>query len=304
MVFRHDDPVFDGIAGAGTMRVWVQVSRWMLTDPKQVTAAKPLGHVVAGEERLAKVLHLNVKTIRGHLRRLQSAGLLVLWQAPRRGAILPSGAGEWKGLATEFLVVPMAHEAVVASVLARETGSQRPPRAPNVQKTPRVRGADGRFSRSDHDATGKPAPVATGKPAPVATGVPLPAFKTLGDETLNDETLNQGDTCVSDIGNRRAYQALREAEEAGEIPGLTLGERAGIAHAITAVVDQDQHKIEAVIAEAAQEWHPSWGGQPLDDADPDQIREVFSCVLGIDARQFWEIVNEQSADRRVHGSGA
>jgi hypothetical protein len=302
MVYRHEDPIFDGTVGATTMRVWVQVSRWALTDPRKVTIAKPLGHVVAGEQRLAEALHLTVKTVRGHLRRLQSAGLLVLWRAPRRGAILPSHDGGWRGLAAEYLVTPMADEGVVASVPAREIHRRGAAPGPTVHKTARIRGADGRFSRSDHDATGNPLPVATGNPLPVATGNPLPSYETLVDETLDDETQlegrveREGSTCVlardKDIGNRKAYVMLDKAEAVGELPSLTKAERAGIAHALTAVFGLDVDAIQESVNEAAAQL--DW------ESDAKEVQDVFSEVLQIDsASMWWDTVKEQASQTRA-----
>ena len=270
-------PVFTLSGGGTTLRVWVRLCRWAVTSRKTATADRPLGHVVAGERRLADGLGLSDKTVRAHLWRLRGEGLIVVWRQPRRGAIIPAADGGWRGLATEFLVAPLAEEWAIRTARAgRASSEERAKREKRAQ--------NGRFRTSNSMTTGNGAPVTTGGPLPVATGNGAPSYETLEDKTLVDDTERRkgGTVPLPELGNRVAYNLLLNAERMDQLPQLTEAQHAGIAHALTAELGHDESAIMEVITEASDDL--------AIDANLDEVRDVFAWVLGLDHMTFWESV--------------
>ena len=162
----HDHEVFRGRKGRTTLAVYERLARWALTDAKKATTTRPVGHVVAGERRLVETLgDITEQTVRTHLRRLQSAEVIVKWRQPVHGQVHQREDGTWSGLVTEYLVVPFASAENVAVASVRAAGwskdkadrvSARTARDKARGDRPadwRERGSDGRFQPTRPAAT-------------------------------------------------------------------------------------------------------------------------------------------------------
>jgi microcompartment protein CcmK/EutM len=307
-VVEDDHPVFSGRPGPQTLRVYTRLSRWANTS--KGTAKRPLGHVIAGEKRLADDLQLTDQTVRHHLRRLIHVELVVVWEPPQRGRIRPLGDGRWGGLATEYLVVRLAtDEGLAAAKLRAESRAARAERRSQDRPGLVVRGDDGRFRRAvprafstpDRGSAGTPAAVATGSPASVATAVGEPAFETLDVETLDVETKTQGSADAlssrfsSNYTNRAAWRALEAAEEQW---GWDLGyrERGGLAHVL---MDYAASLCEAGDVNATHELADLASDivRSLSEGGADSAHEAACDVLGIGPTEYWETVALGSAAR-------
>ena len=293
MVYALEHPIFRGKGGGSTLKVWTTVCRWARTDRRGATGSRPLGHVVAPEQRLADELGMKRDTVRRGLRRLIEAGLIVRWQLPVRGQVHQRPDGTWGGLATEFLVVPLADEAALELAAARKAEWESTGRRTTTgrQVGRRVRGTDGRFRRSDH----APMTPSTAIPMTPSTAIPMTVQgvtnETLDYETLEDETpeaqtptLGQKTPRVGSTGNRVAFIALREAERQGRLPALKDDrERAGIGHVLTARLADDRQQIDYAIDGAATAMAR---GEDTDDA--------FADALGLNPTEYWDAIEGQS----------
>jgi hypothetical protein len=329
-VAHDDDAVFRRSGGATTLRVFVLLCRKALTDYRITTEERPLGHVVASEVAIAVELRLTAKTVRGHVRRLIDAGLVVLWRPPVRGQVVLRD-GVWRGLSKELVVAHLATEETLAEAKRREVRREEK----RAQRTaaitaraagrPRRRSDDGRFSRAEHNdlvtqllphadsPTGTGAPAATGAGLPVATGAQLPvdawsdqrkdARTDLGMGDPGEETLIkvQGPPPRATAGSQRPSTTPR-----GTTDRPTPGNRSAWIVLIKAVHDGLLPPLSDGQLAGCAHALTIWSGGDLKrmkialaeacdflepDAEIEDVRDALSDAMGISQIEWWDAVD-------------